>query len=65
MDTPEAVGSEPFEPFLLPSPQPHVGCDVCSDLVEQWQTARAEGDYSRATDASVLIRRHPHAVGER
>ncbi|MFD9292809.1 hypothetical protein ACFWBV_32020 [Streptomyces sp. NPDC060030] len=65
MKTYEAAGTASFEPRLPPSPPPPpVGCDVCSDLVEQRQNARAEGDYSRATDASVLIGRHPHADEE-
>ncbi|WTZ21879.1 hypothetical protein OG270_15310 [Streptomyces microflavus] len=46
-------------------PKPVTGCDVCQALDTQRREARGRGDYSAATDASVEIRRHPHATRTR
>ncbi|SCE06078.1 hypothetical protein GA0115252_12896 [Streptomyces sp. DfronAA-171] len=35
-------------------------CGRCAELRRQEVAAEAVGDYSRATDCRVLIKRHPH-----
>ncbi|TXS43896.1 hypothetical protein EAO72_09805 [Streptomyces sp. or43] len=57
--TPDGAIGLPIPPA---APEPADDCCVCSDLAEQRQIARGAGDYSRATDASVEIRRHPHVA---
>ncbi|WP_438487460.1 hypothetical protein [Streptomyces sp. S186] len=44
----------------LPEPVPVAGCDVCGALAEQRAAAYAVGDWSKATDCNVEMRRHPH-----
>ncbi|MDX3214582.1 hypothetical protein PV318_03350 [Streptomyces sp. ME02-6991-2B] len=46
-------------------PRPVDGCDVCGALAKQRAAATAAGDYSRATDCSVEMRKHRHAGGPR
>lgn len=48
-----------------PPPAPVGGCDVCGALAKQRAAATAAGDYSRATDCSVEMRRHRHTGGTR
>lgn len=57
--------SYPSPPVVLPvrdgkEAQPSLGCERCVQLAEGRRAARNRGDYSAATDCSVLIRRHPH-----
>ncbi|NJA57198.1 hypothetical protein [Streptomyces sp. NEAU-H3] len=40
-------------------------CVRCAELRRQEVAAEAVGDYSRATDCRVLIKRHPHEGGGR
>ncbi|PZT76579.1 hypothetical protein DNK56_25045 [Streptomyces sp. AC1-42W] len=58
--------SPPVHLMSFPEPsQPVEGCDVCQALDVQRREAGSRGDYSAATDASVEIRRHPHANRKR
>jgi hypothetical protein len=55
----------PQAPKTLPTregqeAQPSLGCEKCRQLDNERRDARNRGDHSAATDASVLIRRHPH-----
>ncbi len=57
--------THPSPPVFLPvrdsqEAQPSPGCETCSRLDQERRAARNRGDYSAATDCSVLIRRHPH-----
>ncbi|MGK5640204.1 hypothetical protein ACSNOK_18100 [Streptomyces sp. URMC 126] len=54
-----AVGGVPSEPPGCP-PVPAPGCDVCEALARQRAVARRAGDFSRALDCDVELRRHPH-----
>lgn len=66
MKTSDTAMSPPVHLMSFPEPpKPVEGCDVCQALDVQRREARSRGDYSAATDASVEIRRHPHATGER
>ncbi|EDY44888.1 hypothetical protein SSBG_02787 [Streptomyces sp. SPB074] len=38
-------------------------CVRCAELRRQEVVAESVGDYSRATDCRVLIKRHPHEGG--
>jgi hypothetical protein len=42
-------------------PEPEPGCAMCSILAAQQETAWAQGDASRRTDARVRMRRHLNA----
>ena len=55
----------PSQPGFLPvrggqEARPVLDCEGCSRLDQERRDARDRGDYSAASDASVLIRRHPH-----
>ncbi|MFH0176305.1 hypothetical protein ACIA6D_12920 [Streptomyces cacaoi] len=49
----------------LPStpPEPMPGCVVCAALAERRTKARAEGDYSKASDCNVKLVTHTHRAG--
>lgn len=50
-------------PLPLEPPEPAEGCEVCASH-DVWRTrALRAGDYSRATDHSVRIRRHDTGHG--
>lgn len=66
MTTPDTTMDPPARLMSIPEPpKPVGGCDVCQALDAQRREARGRGDYSAATDASVEIRRHPHATRTR
>lgn len=44
----------------LQQAEPTPRCDVCEALVHQRAEARDAGDFSKASDCNVEIRRHPH-----
>ncbi|MFJ3826253.1 hypothetical protein [Streptomyces nodosus] len=43
-----------------PPPEPTPGCAVCGALAQQRAEAERRGEWSRATDCSVEMSRHPH-----
>ncbi|MFW6693728.1 hypothetical protein [Streptomyces sp. MAR4 CNX-425] len=43
----------------LPDAPPAADCGRCAELADGRATARAAGDLSAVSDATVLIRRHP------
>ena len=47
-------------PEPTPPPEPVPGCDVCGALTRQRDEAQETGDYSRASDCTVEMRRHSH-----
>ncbi|MCR8942305.1 MULTISPECIES: hypothetical protein [Streptomyces] len=64
MTTSDTAMDPPAHLMSVPElPEPVEGCGVCQALDAQRREARGRGDYSAATDASVEIRRHPHATG--
>ncbi|WP_220189103.1 hypothetical protein [Streptomyces phytophilus] len=55
----------PSQPVFLPvregqEARPVLECEECSRRDQERRAARNRGDHSAASDASVLIRRHPH-----
>lgn len=63
MSHPKTWMEAPIDLPLPPTPPvPVEGCETCATCATQRLAARAKGDYSLATDASVEIRTHPHAT---
>jgi len=59
MSTPKTTMGEPVSLALPPSePTPVAGCRECLGIAVTRTNARSVGDYSKASDANVVLRTH-------